>query len=304
MNGISSAYRNLNTHFAGLCAFGLVARTGNFTSAAKSLGVTQSAISQRIKALEIDLGIVLFTREHRGVALTQDGRRLLVVIQPAMELIADSVSSLMQREKPHRVRLSLDFAFASFWMLPRLALMRDAVNEIDVQILTSQSPIEAAGDDCDLIIHMSRADAVRANDAILFTEEVVAVCSPEFKQQNGPVFSSADLLNQPLLSLSGPVAAPWHTWQSWFDVLAVKGEQTRQYTSFSNYDLVIQAALNSQGIALGWIGLIDNLLDEQKLVLVTDDVVRSDCGYVIRHIQRPGRTGPRQVSDWIVSQLA
>ncbi len=302
MIDISHAYRTLNLHFAGLCAFDLVARHGNFTNAARSLGVSQSAISQRIKTLETDLDVALFTRVHRGVQLTNEGQRLLRNIQPAMEGIAGSVSSLIQRKTTQQVRLSLDFAFASFWMLPRLAALRDEMAEIDIQILTSQAPLDVAGDDCDLVIYMRPTDNIHADEAVLFHEQVVAVCSPAFESQHGPGFSNSDLLDQPLLSLSGPVAAPWHTWESWFAALSVEDQRTRRLTSFSNYDLVIQAALDGQGVALGWLGLVDRFLTEKRLVLATPDVVTSECGYVMTRNQRAAQKGPSRVFEWIVEQ--
>lgn len=69
MTSISSTYRKLSHNLVGLCAFDLVAQFGNFTGAAEAMGISQSAVSQRIKALELELGVVLFKREHRGVTL-------------------------------------------------------------------------------------------------------------------------------------------------------------------------------------------------------------------------------------------
>lgn len=303
MDGINNTYRYLSSHLSELCAFDLVARHGNFTNAAAALGVSQSAISQRIKGLETDLGIVLFRREHRGVRLTNDGKRLLIIIRPAMEQMAEVVASLVRRKSKQQVRLSLDFAFASFWMLPKLGQLREEFDEIDIQILTSQTPVEAAGEDCDLIIHLNDIDEAN-DDTLLFKEKVIAVCSPEFLAENGPVLSATELLDQPLLSLSGPMAAPWHTWQSWFAALKIKGERTRQFTSLSNYDLVIHAALDGQGIALGWIGLIDEFLADNRLVPATTDVVESGRGYVISRNPRLGSKGLDQIYDWILAQQA
>ncbi len=302
MVGISETYWTLNRNLTGLCAFDVVARHGNFTSAAEALGLTQSAMSQRIKNLEIELGVTLFRREHRGVELTNDGRRLLAVIRPAMSRMSGSVSSLVQRKSKPRVRLSLDFAFATFWLLPRLPRLRAELVEIDIQLLTSQTPVEAAGDDCDLIIHMCNTNNIGEADALLLKEKVVAVCSPDFMSAHGPVENPSQLLNLPLLSLSGPQSAPWHTWQSWFDALDVDGVRTRNFTSFNNYDLIVQAAVHGQGVALGWLGLIDSLLENQSLITITDGVVSSERGYAITQTYSSDSKWLRQVFDWIVDQ--
>ncbi len=121
MADINLANRKLNQNLSGLFAFRVVARHGNFTGAAEALGLTQSAVSQRIKGLEIELGVVLFKREHRGVALTNEGLRLLSVVEPAMKQMQNSVASLMERKLKPRVRISADFAFSTFWLLPRLS---------------------------------------------------------------------------------------------------------------------------------------------------------------------------------------
>ncbi len=302
MAGINDAYKHLNRHLSGLCAFDLVARHGNFTNAAEALGITQPAISLRIKNLEADLGVVLFTRGHQGVEPTESGKQLLAVVRPALEQIGSSVSSLMDRRKKPQVKLSLDYAFASFWLLPILPRLREDLKEIDIQILASQTPVEVAGNDCDLIIHMAPRNNLGEGETLILTEAVAAVCSPNFLAENGPISSNSQLLGMPLLSLSGPDSAPWHTWQSWFATLNIDGECSGDFTSFSNYDLVIKAAVEGQGIALGWLDLIKKLLDEEKLVTVTDSVVTSEYGYVISQNQPNGSKVSSRVLDWIVDQ--
>ena len=303
MADISEPYRQLSRNLVALCAFDVVARHGNFTNAAQALGVTQSAISQRIKDLESSLGVALFKRDHRGAELTDDGSHLLETIRPAMERMSQSVSTLVQRKTKPQVRLSLDFAFATFWLLPRLPRLRDELKEIDIQILTSQTPFESAGDDCDLIIHMRPLSDLNANDVLLMEERVVAVCSPGLLDHQGPVRSAAGLLDLPLLSLSGPASAPWLTWQGWFDALGVSGRRTRNLTSLSNYDLVIQAALGGQGVALGWAGLIDDLLNDGRLVKACSDVVTTDVGYAITRRYTTRSESLEHVFNWIVGQF-
>lgn len=303
MPDINKTYRNLNRQLTGLCTFDLVSRSGSFTKTADVLGITQSAVSQRIHDLETELGVTLFNREHRGVSLNHEGIRLMAAVEPAISQLGDIVSVFQQRKSKQRVRLSLDFAFASFWLLPRLPNMRDELKEdIDIQILTSQTPVDAGEGACDMIVHMCRAQSMVESDVLLFPERTIAVCSPAFLAHNGPFHSAADLLGVQLLSLSAPQGANWHTWQSWFTALDITGSRAREYTSFSNYDLVMQAAISGQGVALGWSGLIDRSLESGVLVQATTDIVSSDIGYVLtRNRKSSNLGGPKKVFNWIAA---
>ncbi len=304
MADINFANRKLNQNLPGLFAFHLVARHSNFTGAAEALGLIQSSISQRIKALEEELGIRLFKREHRGVTLTNEGLRLLTVVDPAMKQMQNSVSALLERKSRPRVRISADFAFSTFWLLPRLSQLRSELNdEVEIQILASQAPPRSDSDDCDITIHVSRASAVKDGDILLLEECVAAVCSPGFLEACGPIGSAVDLLEVQLLSLSRPPSAEWQTWQDWFDSLGIADHRSHNYMSFNNYDMVTQAAVAGDGVALGWLGLIDGLLAQGVLVRVTEDVVESDAGYVMSRDHDSVLKAPQQVFDWIASQV-
>ena len=304
MADINLANRKLNQNLSGLFAFRVVARHGNFTGAAEALGLTQSAVSQRIKGLEIELGVALFKREHRGVTLTNEGLRLLSVVEPAMKKMQNSVASLLERKLKPRVRISADFAFSTFWLLPRLSQLRSELNEeVEIQILASQAPPRDDADDCDITIHVSGTNKLKDGDILLLEERVAAVCSPGFLAKNGPIALSEDLLNTQLLSLSRPPSAEWQTWQGWFENLGIADDRSRNYISFNNYDMVTQAAVAGDGVALGWLGLVDGLVRQGSLVQVTEDVVVSDAGYVMSRDHHSALRGPQQVFDWIASQV-
>ncbi|WP_085904388.1 LysR family transcriptional regulator [Kiloniella majae] len=304
MADINQAYRKINHNLVGLYAFEIVAQHGNFTSAAEVLGLTQPAISQRIKGLEAELGVVLFKRQHRGVVLTNEGFRLLNAISPAMKQIGSSVTTLLERKLKPRVRLSADFAFSTFWLLPRLPHLRSELgDEIEIQLLASQIPPEEDEEEFDINIHVRSWENSTDTEALLIQEKVVAVCSPDFLEVNGPISSSEELLDSQLLSLSKPPSAEWITWWGWFESLGIEGERLCNYNSFNNYDMIIQAAVSGQGIALGWLGLIDHLIQDGQLVQVTEDIVTSNAGYVMSRNPNTITKGPDHVFDWVMNQL-
>ncbi|MEX0348458.1 MAG: LysR family transcriptional regulator [Paracoccaceae bacterium] len=288
-----------------LHAFDLVARFGNLSGAADALGVTQSAISQKIKALEAELGVSLFRREHRGVSLTNEGLRLLNVVRPAMSQLGSSVEALLERKSRPRVRISADFSFATFWLLPQLSDLRDELgDEIEIQILASQAPPEKGSEDWDINIHIQSFNTIGKGEVALLRERVAAVCSPGFLAENGPIASSESLLDLQLLSLSKPPSAHWQTWQGWFEGLGISDARSKNYISFNNYDMVTQSAIAGNGVALGWLGLVDGLIQQDLLVQVTEDVVVTNAGYVMSRDQSSTRRGPKLVFDWIEQRAA
>ncbi|MEM7361015.1 MAG: LysR family transcriptional regulator [Pseudomonadota bacterium] len=304
MSDISLSNNSFNQYLFGLSVFEVVARHGNFTAASKTLGLTQSSISQRIKRLESDLGVALFTRKSRGVELTNEGLRLLYAISPAMSQLHDSVTTLLERKLRPRVRISADFAFSTFWLMPRLSHMRSELNdEVEIQILASQVPPQEGIDDCDISIHVGDIDNMRKGDVLLLEERVAAVCSPAYLEKIGCISSAEALLDTQLISLSRPPSAKWQTWQGWFSSLGINDDRSKNYFSVNNYDMVTQAAVAGEGVALGWIGLIDELLRNRSLVKAADDVVLSNAGYIMSIDQNIDRRGPDKIFEWIASQV-
>lgn len=304
MADISVAYSRISQNLPAIHAFVLVARYGNFTAAASALGMSQSAVSQRVRALELELGEKLFNREHRGVSLTHEGLRLHSHVQPAMLEIEKAVTTLFERKSVPRVRISADFTFSSFWLLPRLGDLRTGIgDDIEVQMLASQELIEVNSEECDISIHIRPFDGILERDVMLLQERVVDVCSPEFLEENGPIKNANQLLDQPLLSVSMQPDSEWQTWEGWFQALEIRDERSQPYMSFNNCDMVIQAAIDGQGIALGWLGLVDKAIEDGLLVQVTPDVVASEAGYVMsRDYTSPSR-GPELIFDWIAENI-
>ncbi|SLN70274.1 Glycine cleavage system transcriptional activator [Roseovarius albus] len=300
MDDIRKINRKIHQNLSNLLVFRLAAENGNFTKAAEALGLTQSSVSQSIKALELDLGIALFKREHRGVALTNEGLRLLNVVSPALERIRTAYGSQLDRSKNARVRISADFAFSTYWLMPRLSQLRAELGEdVEIQILASQ----VHSDDCDITIHVNDLSKMKKGDKLLLEEKVAAVCSPEFLAIHGPINAANDLLNLQLLSLSRPVLADWQTWQGWFANLGFQDDRTHNFIGFNNYDMLIQAAVSGEGIALGWLGLVDRLIRQKLLVFATNDIVSSNAGYVMSRNYNAQQQSPKVVFDWISKQI-
>lgn len=304
MSDISLDYIMMSRHAAGLCAFVLVAHHGQLSAAARELRISQPGLSQRLKNLEDSLQVTLFERTHRGVRLTEQGAELLATVEPLLGNLAANFRRFTHRKRTPSVLVSVDFAFASFWLLPRLARLRDAIHPIDISMLTSQQPELAAGLSVDLTIRMAEGDDIEARETKLMDERVSAVCSPEFLADHPGLRAPADLVGLPLLSLATPPTSHWHDWGSWFAHFGIEAHSHGERTSFTSYDIVVRAAQAGLGVALGWHGLIDELLAHGELVPAVPDVAASGRGYFIHMGQETPSPAANRVHDWILEEVS
>lgn len=305
MADIDKSYTNLARNSADLCAFMIVCRHGQLSSASKAMKISQPSLSHRIKNLELALGLKLFTRTSKGVELTRDGQYLYRRIERPLTQVSERFAEFSATDKAEKVMISVDYAFASLWLLPRLPRIRDVTGAINLCILTSQDPVENAGPDTDIIIHMDHFNDSKTRENLLFQERVSAICSPAFKQSHPGITSPADLLEQSpyLLHLNSPTAnTPWCNWAEWFEILGEDTNDMSKDTVFSNYELIIRAASGGQGVALGWQGLTESLLDGLTLTTLLPDVVTTECGYFIDLPQRKSSNMVEVLRAWIVNE--
>lgn len=266
------------TSLDSLRIFEAAARHANFTAAARELHSTQSAISQRMRALEQQLGLRLFERVHRGVQPTEAGRALLVSVQDGFARIDRTIATLQQNQRQPRLNILTDFAFAAYWLLPRLPDFRRRHPHVDVQIITDQDAADWRGRDIDIAIVFCDAQELRHIPSLL-RENVLPVCSPSFLERAGPITSVPALSDLPLLSLTVDARQKWLDWADYFRLQAGTTPATSSQLAFNNYTLLIQAAIAGHGIALGWRGLIDAQRDNHMLVGLPGMHLGTSCGY-------------------------
>lgn len=283
----------------------LVYRYGKLTAAARELRISQPSLSQRIKGLEHVLQRELFRRTSTGVHPTAAGDELFRLLDRPLEQAAQRFDEFRADGRRSRVRIAVDYAFASFWLLPRLPQLREDLGSFDLDILTSQDPQSAIGQSPDLTIYMAERSAASYSATLLFSEEVSAVCSPGLAQRLGPLRGVDDLLahQSQLLHLKSPDrSTPWFEWAGWLEELGVQQRDLAKETVFSTYEMIIKAAQSGQGIALGWHGLIDPLLDSGDLVRVLPDTVASDRGYFIDSSRKDIGARSADLRNWICAE--
>ncbi|WP_419165237.1 LysR substrate-binding domain-containing protein [Candidatus Palauibacter sp.] len=253
--------------------FEAAARHQSFARAASELDVTPAAVAHRIRTLEKHLEAELFDRRSRGVRLNRRGRAYLKEVQ---RILADvhGISQRHRREAPRVGIVSVE-AVAERWLVPRLPSFRAAHPDIAIELETNHRGVDPQRSDFDCwLAYTGETSAprplTRREDTLLeetlYEEQLVPVCSPVLLAARGRLGSPAELHDWPLLYDLG-----WDAdWSYWF---ARQGELTpdlSRASGFRLYSMVIQAAVNGIGAAIGRPMLIARELDRRTLVPIFD----------------------------------
>lgn len=288
-----------------LRAFEAAARQHSFTAAAVELGTTQPAISQQIKRLEDQLGTRLFDRIYRGIELTEAGSILFQQVQAGLQNIDAGLSAISAQQQHEVLQVATDFAFAAYWLMPRLHRFHAANPQVDVSLVTSERSLNMLRTDIDVAVLFGDGRFKQGESHWLFSEEVFPVCSPLLLKDRPLPLPVQTLLEFPLLHLRGENSSNWFNWSGVFRELGISSAPAPGQLRFDNYTLLIQAAIGGQGVAIGWRHLVDNLLAQGLLCRPIAESVISRLGYYVVLPQRK-RRGPliQLFVDWLMAEQA
>jgi putative choline sulfate-utilization transcription factor len=279
--------------------FEAVGRLGSITGAAAELGLSQPAVSYQMRRIEEQVGTALISRLHRGSRLTEAGETLFRAVHTGVERLDHAVSEIRARAASPVIRIFTDYGFATFWLMPRVADFRRLHPGIEVHVVASQGLDGALDGTADAAILFGRKTDFPDQARLLMPERVMPVCSPGFRARFGPFPDAEALARQPLLHLDTAGRARWFTWTSWLAAQGVAREPAQGDLGLNTYGFVIQAATAEQGIALGWLGLVDAHLANGTLVAVGPEVRRDDCGYWLV-VNRPENVQTKAMGDWLL----
>ena len=293
--------------FKSIEAFVAAARSLSFSEAASALYITVPAISRRIQTLESELGVPLFQRNHRALALTPAGESYFCGIEPALDMIQRASHQVRARINARSVKVSVPASLAANWLLPRLPDFHATHCGLRVEIASIGEHGESAPERADL--DKGEADiAIRLGDghwpgmrtARLFDVAGFPVCSPALAEQHGGLHSPSELAALPLLGIKGQP----ELWPEWFRNAGLDSP-VRMHQEFDNLDLLYRAAVCGLGIALGLDVLVQPYLDDGKLMRPFNSQVRLSKSYCI--VCQTADLSRRPVSrfrDWLRAQAA
>ena len=284
-----------------LRGFEAAARHLSFTHAAQELFVTQSAVSRQIKTLEDGLGVQLFVRGARGIALTEAGERLYRAVNAALGQVQEAIASLTSTAS-RTVTVTCTLAFCSLWLIPRLLSFQKAHPGVEVRISAANEVVNLDRSRIDVAIRYAPAPRAPAGSLRLFGEAVALVCAPALlKDKTRPLRRVEDLRHQVLLHLDEPMGPlPWLSWSTWLEAAGVPQLQPAGSIHFNHYEQVIRAALSGQGVALGRMPLVGALVADGSLKLLFPDSAASNRAYWV--IASPAASERPEVG-WFVEWL-
>jgi LysR family transcriptional regulator, glycine cleavage system transcriptional activator len=278
-----------------LRVFESAARHGNFSRAAEELHLTHGAISHQIKSLERSLGVVLFRRGRRGVSLTAQGAALAAVMHDALDRIARGVAAL---RGSRALTISVLPAFATHWLIPRLADFQARHPEIDVNIRANQQLVDFTQDDVDLAVRYGAGTWPGLTATKLLSEQIFAVCSPHFAGGRLP-------RNLTELAAAALLHSPPQPWEPWFRALGANPPPGRRGPSFSEAGLVLRGAIDGLGVALARSVLVQPELDAGRLVRVLPHSVPAVFAYyLVRPEQAEISPNLAVLWEWLQAQAA
>jgi DNA-binding transcriptional LysR family regulator len=288
-----------------LRGFEAAGRLLSFTRAAEELFLTQSALSRQVQALEAALGVALFERRHRALALTPAGIAFHREIASTLAAIAAAADRVREREPG--VTLTTTVSFASLWIVPRLSSFRASNPDVEVYISANDRTVDLARGDVDLAVRYC-AEATAPREGIrLFGERMLPVVSPSVaRNPRTPLRRPADLARHVLLHLDDPEGrTPWLDWRAWLAANGEAGLKPAGSLRFTLYDQVVQAAVGGQGVALGRLPMIAEHLRDGRLVAPFPKKFDSARGYyVLVAPNAQGRTDVQAFVEWLRAEAA
>ncbi len=228
-----------------LKVFEAAARHESFTRAAEELCVTQGAVSHQVKALEAELGIKLFNRERQRLIITEAGRDYLVVLRDALDRIAVGTERLIQRQSSGVLTVSTSPDFAAKWLVNRLGRFAETHSDIDLRISATMHHVDFAREDVDLAVRHGDGNWPGLDVVRLCSEDLFAVCSPKLLSGRNRMRKPSDVLKFPLLHLDDR-----KDWSNWLEAAGVVNAEISHGPVLNRASMVIDAAVDGQGVAL------------------------------------------------------
>jgi len=283
-----------------LRAFEAAARLGSFKSAASELAVTPTAVSHQIRALEAQIGLVLFDRQVRKVSLSNAGTQLYPVLRDGFDAFEATLAKLMQQPTRNQVSISATNAFTVKWLVPRMSDFRSRHPGIDLQLQASDDLVDLRSTAVDIAIRYGRGPYPGLITEPLFTDRFAPVANPRLG-----VVSADDLARVPLIRFDWKRPQPDNpTWERWCTVAGRPLPPEAGQLRFSDEGHAIQAAVAGHGIALVSLALIADELEAGHLVQPFGPAIDGHTYHLARHADRPPSAPVQAVAQWLRAQAA
>ena len=283
--------------------FEVAARRESFAKAAEELHVSASAVAHRIKVLEQHLNGALFERRRRGVRLNGRGKAYLKDVQRILAEIQAATERRRADSGTQRLKLVSVEVVAEKWLLPRLADFQLSHPGVVIELETDHRGVDPAGRDFDIwIAYVGETAAPRPQglfEETLYEEDLLPVCSPTLVEARGRPGDPVDLHDWPLLYDLG-----WDTdWPYWFACQGQPSPDLSRASGFRLYSMVVDAAVEGMGVAIGHSRVIAREMERADLVPLFDRQIeaRARCCLITTADSRRN-PGVRAFREWILKE--
>lgn len=288
----------------------------SFSLAASELNVTQGAISRQVKNLEDFVGVELFHRLPRHLALTEQGAQFAAALHEGFEQLYRAADAIIETQRPVTLGINVLPTFAMKWLIPRLPSFSTANPNIEVRMTTSIGPVDFRADGNDIAIRVAPYSKSQPHekspiDLIMtqnwsdvrsipfFPDNLVAVISPRLLEQGPPIERPIDLKQHTLLTNASRERA----WAYWLNAMGLDPTAFVDYIAFGHFFMAIQAAIEGKGVALVPEVLIQNELKSKALInLFAEQNVTSGAYYLLCRESYWDSPKIERFRNWIVSE--
>jgi len=281
-------------------AFASAAKHQSFTKAAAELNVTQGAVSRQIAILEDYLGLDLFERKHQSLLLTKAAKEYLKSVNAALKILEQASAKLSKQTSREIINVSVLSSLSNKWLIPQLKKFKEKNPEYKINLFISSSHVNLdSRDDIDFSIRITKGNCWKGFKVEkLFKEEMVCVCSPEFKIK-APLKNVAELLSHNLLFHSNRPNA----WYEFFKHHKIKQNEIEINDGYQHSFMLIKAAKDGFGIGLVPKFLVEEELKTGQLKLAFSKSFKSGYNYyLISQKQKSHLRKMQDFSEWIKNE--
>ncbi|MGR3379341.1 LysR substrate-binding domain-containing protein [Salipiger abyssi] len=279
-----------------LLALEAVERLGTAIAAAEELSLTHSAVSRQLKVLEEQLGVQMFFREGKSLAMTPAGIAYARSVRGYLRNLSQASLQLKARGPKSAVNIATPPAFGAYWLTPRLKRFQDRAPDILINQYTRLAPFDFFQENMDAAIRSGAQDWGNVHSLALSRDRVIPACAPGFAPTLP--FPAEALRDQPLLHLETRPGG----WEEWFHAQSVETAQLRGMM-FDQVTTMARAAAAGMGVALLPDFVAAHEFETGALVPAHDGYSETDGAYSLVWPKTQAPSPPlARLIDWLRSE--